>query len=615
MISKETIALVRERADLEVLVRESVPTLKKAGRRLVGLCPFHKEKSPSFSVNPDAGVYHCFGCKESGDAIRFLERMEGYTFIEAVRALAERFGVAIEEERGAVPTDADRHKKEREELYGIMNMAAAFYEEQLRTHSHRQYALDELARRSLEPTNDAVQAFRVGYAPSGWDGLASFLKKQGVSPAVGESLGLIAPRSSGSGYYDRFRHRLMFAVADARGRVVAFSGRALPPLPGDEERDKPPKYINSPETPIYVKGTHLFGLWQARNSIRQHEHAIVVEGNFDVVSLHARGVDNVVCPLGTAFTLDQARLLRRYAVDVTLFFDGDAAGRKAALAAEEPCDEVGLDARVAILPDKIDPDEFVRTKGADALKHLLGQAKGIVEYVIDVCLDESFSAADSVEKAARIDRVARILERKKDPMLRVMWEEHANNVAQRLDIVRSQPAAFPALMRRFRTARPSRVETGPRPSEARVQPRPLGSEERKAIAGAILDFPALLDDSEVQAVLPLLEGNSAQIVAGVVQALRPNQRGEKVLDSSEFLAQMSIPIHSFASARLARPEHLTIEEARETVASASKRLREINVARESGELVREQQRVVGDWDSEVEFAEQAQELARKRLKG
>jgi DNA primase len=164
MISKETIALVRERADLEVLVRESVPTLKKAGRRLVGLCPFHKEKSPSFSVNPDAGVYHCFGCKESGDAIRFLERMEGYTFIEAVRALAERFGVAIEEERGAVPTDADRHKKEREELYGIMNMAASFYEEQLRTHSHCQYALDELARRSLEPTNDAVQAFGVGRA-------------------------------------------------------------------------------------------------------------------------------------------------------------------------------------------------------------------------------------------------------------------------------------------------------------------------------------------------------------------------------------------------------------------------------------------------------------------
>lgn len=340
-----------------------------------------------------------------------------------------------------------------------------------------------------------------------------------------------------------------------------------------------------------------------------------MEGNFDVVSLHARGVDNVVCPLGTAFTLDQARLLRRYAVDVTLFFDGDAAGRKAALAAEEPCEEVGLDARVAILPEKVDPDEFVRTKGPDALRHLLGQAKGIVEYVIDVCLDESFNAADSKEKFARAERVAKILNRQTDPLLRAMRVEHANKTAQRLDIVRSQPAAFPALMRMLAGSRPARVDTGPRPSEARVKPRPPGSEDRKAIAGAILEFPALLDDSEVQAVLPLLEGNSARIVAGVAQALRTNERGEKVLDSSEFLAQMTIPIQSFASARLAAPDHETIEQARETVANASKRLREINVAQESGELVREQQRVVGDWESEVELAEHAQELARKRLKG
>jgi DNA primase len=616
MISKDTIALVRERADIVALVRESVPTLKKQGRRYVGLCPFHKEKSPSFSVNADAGVYHCFGCKESGDAISFIERTEGYTFAEAVRALAERFGVTIEEDRSAVPTDADRHKKEREELYGVMNMAAGFYEEQLRTHPQRQYALDELARRELKPDNAAVQAFRVGYAPPGWDGLTGFLKKQGVSPAISETLGLIAPRSSGSGYYDRFRHRLMFAVTDVRGRVVAFSGRVLAPLPGDEDREKPPKYINSPETPIYVKGTHLFGLWQARNAIRQDERAILVEGNFDVVSLHARGVENVVGSLGTAFTTEQARLLRRHAVDVTLFFDGDAAGRKAALAAEEPCEEVGLDARVATLPEKTDPDEFVRTKGPEELRHLLGQAKGIVEYVIDVCLDESFNAADSLEKAARVERVARILERKNDVVLRAMREEYANRVAQRLDIVRSQPTAFPALMRRFLSAgRPTQVYTGPRPYEARVKPRPPGSEDRKAISGAILDFPAILDDSDVQAVLPLLEGNSARIVAGVGQCMRTNERGEKVLDTSEFLAQMGSAIKTFASARLAAPQNQTIEEARETVASAAKRLRETNVAREAGELVREQERIVGDWESELQLAKQASELTSRRLKG
>jgi DNA primase len=616
MISKDTIALVRERADIVVLVRESVPTLKKQGRRYVGLCPFHKEKSPSFSVNADSGVYHCFGCKESGDAISFLERTEGYTFTEAVRALAERFGVTIEEDRHAVPTDADRHKKEREELYGVMNIAAGFYEEQLRTHPQRQYALDELARRDLKLDNAAVQAFRVGYAPPGWDGLVNYLKKQGVSPAVAETLGLIAPRSNGSGYYDRFRHRLMFAVSDVRGRVVAFSGRVLAPMPGDEDREKPPKYINSPETPIYVKGTHLFGLWQGRNAIRQEERAVLVEGNFDVVSLHARGVENVVGSLGTAFTVEQARLLRRHALDVTLFFDGDEAGRKAARAAEAPCDEVGLDAKVAILPDRTDPDEFVRTKGPEALRHLLGTARGILEYLIEAELDASFNAADSMEKAARVERLSAMLARKKDSLRREMLEEHANRVAQRLDIVLSSPNAFAVLKRRFLTAAgASRINRGPRPSEARVSPRPPGSEERKAIAGAILDFPALLDDSGVQPVLPLLEGNSARIVAGVAQHLRTNERGEKVLDTAEFLAQMTPAIKTFASARLAAPQNQTIEEARETVASAAKSLRDTNVAREAGELVREQERIVGDWESGLELLKQASELTSRRLKG
>jgi DNA primase len=616
MISKDTIALVRERADLVAIARESVPTLKKQGRRYLGLCPFHKEKSPSFSINPDAGVYHCFGCKESGDAITFLERIDGYTFTEAVRALAERFGVTIEEDRHAVPTEADRHKRERDELYSVMNMAAGFYEEQLRTHPQRQYALDELARRELKPEDPAVQAFRIGYAPPGWDGLVTFLKRQGVSPAVADTLGLIAARSSGTGYYDRFRHRLMFAVSDVRGRVVAFSGRVLPPLPGDEDREKPPKYINSPETPIYVKGTHLFGLWQGRNAIRQEERAILVEGNFDVVSLHARGIENVVGSLGTAFTPEQARLLRRHAVDVTLFFDGDEAGRKAARAAEAPCDEVGLDAKVAILPEKTDPDEFVRKKGPEALKHLLGTARGILEYLIDVELDATFNAADSMEKAARVERLSAMLGRKKDVLRREMLEEHANLVAQRLDIARSSPNAFALLKRRvLQAAGASRVQRGPRPSEARVTPRPAGSEERKAIAGAVLDFPALLDDSELQSVLPLLEGNSARIVAGVTQCLKTGPRGEKVLDTSEFLAQMADPIKTFASARLAAPQNQTIEEARETVAQAAKRLRDTNVARESGELVREQERSVGDWDSELERLKQAKELSAQRLKG
>ncbi len=484
MISKETISLVRDRTDIIAVVSESVPSLKKRGRRFLGLCPFHKEKTPSFNVNPDTGLYHCFGCKESGDAIRFLEKVEGYPFAEAVRALAERAGIPIEEERGAAPSEAERHKKERAALYAAMQIATTWYEQQMLEHPWASFALAELARRDLKPTDEAVRDFRVGYAPAGWDGLTAFLRKQGVSPAVAESVGLIVPRS-GTGYYDRFRHRLMFAVIDAQGRVVAFSGRALPPPPdeaADEAlRDPPPKYINSPESPIYVKGATLFGLWQARHSIRQQEKAIVVEGNFDVVSLHARGVTNVVAPLGTAFTIDQAKLLRRYASSLTLLFDGDAAGRKAVTAALEPSELAELDADVATLPNGTDPDEFVRvgagtSGGTEALKHLMSQARGLREYLIDVELDGTFNPSNSREFAARVDAVCAIIAGEKDPFRRSMLKARADDALGRLDLVRFARDAIGPLQRKFALAsQTGRVSFGPRPYEARGEaqaPRP-----------------------------------------------------------------------------------------------------------------------------------------------
>jgi|CZKU01.1.fsa_nt_gi DNA primase len=624
MISKETISLVRDRTDIVAVISETVPSLKKRGRRFLGLCPFHKEKTPSFNVNADTGLYHCFGCKESGDAIRFLEKIEGYAFAEAVRALAERAGIPIEEERGAAPTEAERHKRERAALYAAMQMAATWYEEQLVEHPLAPMAIAELGRRELTPADAAVKDFRVGYAPAGWEGLAAFLKKQGVSPAVGESVGLLVPRSSGSGYYDRFRHRLMFAVADAQGRVVAFSGRALPPPPGEDEqrdapRDPPPKYINSPESPIYVKGATLFGLWQARHAIRQEDRAILVEGNFDVVSLHARGVTNVVAPLGTAFTIDQAKLLYRYTRNLTLLFDGDTAGRKAVTAALEPSEQVELDAEVAVLPNGTDPDEFVRSKasagtgGAEALKHLMGQARGVREYLLDVEFDVAFNPTNSRELSARIDRVCDIIAGEKDPFRRTMLKARADDALGRLDLVRFARDAIEPARRKFAlAARTGRVSVGPRPYEARVRPRPPGQEERKAIVGAILEFPELLDDSSVRGDLELLEGDAARIVAAVAKCTRVTASGEKRLDVTELLAQMNPAIQAFASARLAAPALETLDEARLLVAANSKKLRETTVAQENRDAVREQHRVVGDWEAEVELVKQAEALSLGR---
>jgi DNA primase len=615
MISKDTISLVRDRTDIAAVISESVPSLKKRGRRMVGLCPFHVEKTPSFHVNPDSGLYYCFGCKESGDVFRFLERAEGYTFIEAVKALAERAGIPVAEDAGAERSDGDRRRRERESLTDVLQLCAAWYEQQLREHPGSASAHDELSRRDLKADDEAVRAFRVGFAPPSWDALAEFLKRQGISPAVGETLGLLVPRASGSGYYVRFRNRLMFAVIDAHGQVVAFSGRALSPSPEDAPtRDPPPKYINSPESPVYVKGATLFGLWQARHAMRTSERAILVEGNFDVVSLHARGLCNVVAPLGTAFTSDQARLLRRYASSVTLLFDGDAAGRKASRASEEPCAQSGLDAHVAILPDKTDPDDFVRSKGLDALSHILSQAKGLLEFLIDVELDASFRSADVLERAARIDRITALLTRQNDPVVRGMLKGYADYAASRLDLVRSAPNAFAALERKvLSAARGARVNHGPRPFEARIVPRNTrGREERKAIVGAVIEFPALLDDLDVQGALTLLEGESARIVAGICKAMRRNARGENVLDSSEFLAQLPEAIQAFATARLAAPAHDTLEDARATVAANARKLRETNVAQEANEMVREQHRVVGDWDAELALAKQVQSLVSQR---
>jgi DNA primase len=363
-----------------------------------------------------------------------------------------------------------------------------------------------------------------------------------------------------------------------------------------------------------VKGATLFGLWQARHAIRKRERAVLVEGNFDVVSLHARGLSNVVAPLGTAFTIDQATLLRRYASTITLLFDGDAAGRKASRAAEEPCSKAGLDATVALLPDRTDPDEFVRTKGQDALAHVLASARGLLEYLIDVELDASFAAADVLERAARVDRIAKLLARQNDPVVRGMLKGYADYAASRLDLVRSAPNAFGALERKvFSAARGARVNYGPRPFEARIVRSSVpGREERKAIVGAVLEFPALLDDSDVQGALNLLEGESARIVAGIRQAIRRNERGENVIDCAEFLAQMPKAIQAFATARLAAPAHDTLEDARATVTANARKLRETNVAQEANEMVREQHRVVGDWDAELALAKQVQTLAMQR---
>lgn len=629
MISPETIAAVRDRTDILAVIRESVPTLKRRGRSFVGLCPFHQEKTPSFHVNPDRGFFHCFGCQEAGSVIDFVMKLEGATFPEAVRSLAERAGISVEEERGAERSVQDRLKKQKDEQYNANQVAAHFYEEQLRAHPLRQYALDELQRRGLIPgqsatVDDALQAFRIGYAPPGWDGLTSYFRAQGISPIAGESVGLLVPRSSGSGHYDRFRHRLMFAVTDPQGRVVAFSGRSLedaPDMPARPDGDKPAKYINSPESPVYTKGQMLFGLYQARHAIRQAGHAVLVEGNFDVVSLHARGVCNVVAPLGTAFTADQAKLLKRFAPQVVFLFDGDAAGKKAVRASREAIREAGLLAKVAVLPDGLDPDEIVRTRGVEGLEGVLSRARGLLEFLLDTALDASFASADAYERAARVAEVGRLLASEDDPLVRTMAKTYADQLAGRLDV--HAPDAFRVLER---TVRKTLADAGPppprgpvvTPRDARIKPRAPGAAERGEIVGALIEYPSLLNDQAVFPVLELLEGNSAQTVAVLAQSLigatdqKSDPDGEKPLDTSVFLEQIPPAIRGFATRRLAAPRFASKDEARGHLLENANRLKRAVLSREHHEIVREQHEHAGDWQAETALANAAAERVRMK---
>jgi DNA primase len=646
MISPETIATIRDRVEIVAIVSETVKLTRK-GRSYVGLCPFHKEKSPSFNVNAERGFFYCFGCKEKGSAFDFVMKAEGLTFPEAVRRLAEHAGITIEETATvAERREADAARRAIDDLYAVNQLAAHWFERQLREHPASKIAWDELARRGLSAASgasadgtraeDALQAFRLGYAPVGWDGLTQFLVQQGVSPVTAVKVGLIAPRKNGPGHYDWFRHRLLFAIIDPQGRVVGFSGRVLPdPETGIVDKQSP-KYINSPESPIYQKGQTLFGLYQARHAIRQQGEAILVEGNFDVVSLHARGISNVVAPLGTAFTAAQAKLIRRYSPVVTLLFDGDTAGKKATREARETCHGSGLVAKVAILPGAKDPDDFVRENGAEALRAAVKASRGILEHLIESLLDETFVRGDVHERAARVRDVVQLISSEEDPTVRAMVLTYADSIAQRVGLPGS--ASFRSLREAVARALGEANQRAPRgrqadgasdggvPTSSHVSaaereggqgalpandntPWRARSRDRRVeigleMVGCVLDFPDLLNDVDVDEALHELEGDAALAAAGLAAEQKKGQKtGQKFgQDVLEVLAQLPMPIHTFAAQRIAAPVHELREDAKRELVSNARKLKRLGLSRQKAHVVEALHRVERTGDRAAEDA-------------
>ena len=369
-IPEEKISEIKNAADIVDVVSEVV-ILKKAGKNYVGLCPFHSEKTPSFTVSPQKQIFHCFGCATGGNVFSFLMKQGGLSFPDAARMLARRYGIDIPIQK--MSPEQKRRISERESLFGINRMANDYYRRRLLESAAGKNAMAYLKQRGM--TRETIDSFNLGYALGGWDNLKNFFTQKKIALALVEKSGLIVPRKNKDGYYDRFRNRIIFPISDAGTQIIGFGGRVMD--------DSQPKYMNSPETPLYNKRRSLYGLHLAKRHCREHDTVYIVEGYFDLLVLHQHGIKNAVATLGTALTPQHVRLLKGYAARVILMYDSDDAGIKAALRSIETFMKEEVDARIIVLPEGYDPDSFILEFGYESFMEAVSKAKGIMPFLIE----------------------------------------------------------------------------------------------------------------------------------------------------------------------------------------------------------------------------------------
>ncbi|MXZ08556.1 MAG: DNA primase [Gemmatimonadetes bacterium] len=389
-IPETVIDQVRLSIDIVDVVGDHV-ALTRRGKNFVGLCPFHDDSTPSLNVSQEKQIYKCFACGAGGNSFTFLRDIENISFIEAVRQLADRAGIALPD---AKPADPDQQEV-FDQIYRANELAVKYFHHLLTQDEKAADAMAYLENRGIN--RDVIDAFSLGYAPDQWDGFLQIATRRDFSPQILERAGLVLQRQTGGGFYDRFRNRITFPIHAATGRPVAFGARALDP-------DEQAKYINSPETPVYNKSATLYGLWRNRDAIRDAGVALVVEGYMDLIALAQYGIENAVASSGTALTTDQARLIRRYVPKTILIFDGDTAGATAAMRGIGSLFEVGLEVRVVTLPEDHDPDSYVRAHGPDGLLRLTENAASAIDFLI-----EQFAQRDDLSTVDGKTRTANAL--------------------------------------------------------------------------------------------------------------------------------------------------------------------------------------------------------------
>jgi len=525
-IPDEIIQRVRDQADIVELVGRTV-ALKRAGRSYKGLCPFHDEKTPSFHVNPDRGGYYCFGCQEGGDVFSFLMKVEGLAFVEAVRSLARDLGIEVPETGGAGSAT--------EPLFGALDKAQQTYRA-----CYAEAGGDAAAYwagRGLSP--EEAEHFEVGFAPDAWDTLATALERAGVPAKVGETAGLLAPRQSGKGHYDRLRGRLVFPIRDARGRVIGFGGRAM----GEGQE---PKYLNTPESPVFRKREAFYGLPHALAAIRQNDCAVVVEGYFDRIALARAGVEESLATCGTSLTEGHARALRRRTRNAVLLYDGDEAGLRAMERSLEVLLPAGLRVRAGLLPSGCDPHDLLTREGPEALRAVVDEAPAALDFVIERAVargvDSPWAKADAVASVATL--LAAI-----------------PSGVERSEFARRLALAVGTELRHVDEA----VRAAARGEDARdavsVAPRTSGPEQRKLdlLAHCVVEHPALAERIASEDALDLVPPGPQRDVIGV--ALAAQAAGEPFDVSAaddlepaaaDLLRRLAVADHSLEESAAAR---------------------------------------------------------------
>jgi DNA primase len=582
-IPEDILERIRDATDIAEIVSGHVQ-LNKKGRNFFGLCPFHNENSPSFSVNPERQIYHCFGCGVGGNVFKFIQEVDRVSFVEAVQFLAKRTGIQIPESSGPSRAESDI----ADQIYQANDLARKFFHHMLLNDNAGAPALAYLRSRQL--SDDTIERFGLGYAPAAWDGLLKVANRRGLNAQVMERAGLALPRQGGNGYYDRFRDRAIFPIANLSNRTIAFGARAL-------QADQEPKYLNSPETAIYHKGAVLYGLAQTRDAVRRRDVVLVVEGYMDLLSLVQVGIEHVVATSGTALTEAHCRVLARYAHRVVLLFDGDAAGSTAAMRGLEILLGTGVDARVVSLPSEHDPDTFVQEKGPDALLSLAEEGQSVLDFYMQQ-LARSHDLGTMQGKAQAIETLKPLLAKPRDAVRRDLM---LREVAQRLGV--DESALRQEMGQLVQRQRP-RAQTGrSAPAVAAKEPDPPHRE--REFLGLLLNYPRYiaataaaispdsLDDPRCQALVGVLferfSATDAIDLSLLLDQLQDEQLG-RLISQCAMLGRAEDQVEeqwrqsvSFFQRNSLRHRDLMLRQALEQAAQGGD---EAEIARISGELVR-----------------------------